>query len=263
MKRAKDHSKRTHRSRRLKKIIIGSTFGITIFALTVFPSLNNSCTPTNFYKDGINLTAALVNPPTIPEELDASKCNIGVYYESGNYSLENTKIYGANYYGVVVDGNINNVSVNISNSIIHDIGEKPFNSAQHGVGIYYSAMGQGTATGNISDSYIYAYQKGGIVLEGKGVNVNATKNKVHGIGQVNFIAQNGIEVAYGANGSIVDNSIYANYNTGSEGGEANPAGKTPPSGLYVSSALLLNHPGNLSQHQNFFNRNQRNITNVQ
>src|SRR6266568_4969172 len=95
-----------------------------------------TCTMTGFFRDSINLTAAVIDPPgTYTAVLNASPCNIGVYYGPGaKGTVNNSEIYGSNYFGVVNNGG----KVTISHSFIHDIGEMPFNGDQHGVGIYFA-----------------------------------------------------------------------------------------------------------------------------
>lgn len=41
-----------------------------------------TCTVTGFVRDGINLTAAQINPATVSGDVDATGCNIGVYYSA-------------------------------------------------------------------------------------------------------------------------------------------------------------------------------------
>ena len=169
-----------------------------------------SCTPTGFVRDSMNLTAAVINPPgTYTAVLNASPCNIGVYYSPGVHGrIVNSEIYGANYFGVVNNGG----QVSITKSFVHDIGEVPFNGTQHGVGIYF-AYASG-ATGSITNNRITRYQKGGIAVTGLGNSAQITHNTVIGLGPVNFIAQNGIELGAGAKGSITNNNVSNNSYTG-------------------------------------------------
>ncbi|HLX55921.1 MAG TPA: right-handed parallel beta-helix repeat-containing protein [Ktedonobacteraceae bacterium] len=171
------------------------------------------CTPTGFFRDAINLTAAVIDPPgTYTAVLNASPCNIGVYYSPGaKGTISNSEIYGANYFGVVNNGG----KVTIKHSFIHDIGEMPFNGTQHGVGIYF-AYNSG-ATGSITNNRVTRYQKGGIAVTGLGDSAQITGNTVIGLGPVNFIAQNGIELGAGAKGSITNNNVSNNSYTGPGG----------------------------------------------
>ncbi len=168
-----------------------------------------TCTPTGFFRDNTNMTAALINPGTVTGEVDATGCNIGVYYGPGaSGTVSGADIHGANYFGVVNDG----ATINIQNSAIYDIGETPFNGTQHGVGIYF-VLGS-SASGTISGNTIWNYQKGGIVVNGVGTSATIRDNVVTGLGPVGFIAQNGIQVGYGARASVMGNTVSGNSYTG-------------------------------------------------
>ena len=114
-----------------------------------------------------------------------------------------------------VNGDVGSPSASITNSKIHDIGEMPLNGDQHGVGIYFrSFFLTGSASGTISNDTFTNYQKGGIVANGQGVNVAITDNVVTGQGPVPYIAQNGIQVGYGASASVMRNTVTGNDYTG-------------------------------------------------
>ena len=99
------------------------------------------CTQTGFFRDSINMTAALINPPSVTGVVDATGCNIGVYYGAGSTGvIKNAEIFGANYFGVVANGDAGEVSVDVLASNIHDIGESPHDGTQHGIGIYWRAF---------------------------------------------------------------------------------------------------------------------------
>jgi hypothetical protein len=179
-----------------------------------------ACTPTGFVRDSINLTAALINPGHVSGDVDATGCNIGVYYGPGSHgrvSLAN--IHGANYFGIVNDGG----RVDILASSISDIGEKPFNGTQHGVAIYFAF--NSNAKGDIRGNYIWNYQKGGIVVNGPLASSDIQGNTVTGLGPVNFIAQNGIQAGFGADTDISRNVVSGNSYTG--------AGQTASGGILL------------------------------
>jgi hypothetical protein len=183
-------------------------------ASTVTSVAAATCTATGFVRDGINMTAAQIGGD-VTGSLDATGCNIGVYYDnttSGN--VTGATIFGANYFGVVVNGDVGAVSVDVTGSTIHDIGETPLNGTQHGVAIYYRALGTGTASGSISDNTVTNYQKGGITANGN-VSVMIANNTVTGQGPVAYIAQNGIQVGYGAQATVTENTVTGNAYTGS------------------------------------------------
>jgi parallel beta-helix repeat protein len=186
-----------------------------------------TCTDTGFFRDGINMTAAQIGG-NVTGSLDAGGCNIGVYYgplydstgttqtgtaDPGNVS--GATIFGANYFGVLVNGAVGAVSVNVTNSAVHDIGENPLNGTQHGNAIYYRAFG-GTASGTISGNTVSSYQKGGITVNGS-VSATITNNRVTGQGAVDYIAQNGIQVGLGAKATVSGNTVTGNAYTGAGG----------------------------------------------
>ena len=172
-----------------------------------------ACTPTGFQ----GMTAALVNPAsTVSGPVDATGCNIGVYFSTGEGLVENAEVFGALNFGVLVNGDASNVSVDVIDSRIRNIGDVPFNGNQRGIGIYYRAFySTGTATGRISGNKIELYQKGGIVANGQGTDVQVMENTVTGFGPVAFIAQNGIQIGYGAAASVMKNTVTGHSYTGS------------------------------------------------
>ena len=180
-----------------------------------------SCTPTGFFRDGINMTAAQINPAgTVAGTVDGSGCNIAIYYDASGTggTVKGADVSGANYFGVLVNGDAGVVSVDVLNSNIHDIGETPLNGTQHGVGVYYRGFSDTSAvTGKISGNTITGYQKGGIVANGQATQVTISDNVVTGSGQVTFIAMNGIQVGFGATASVMRNSVSGNSYSGFPG----------------------------------------------
>jgi hypothetical protein len=180
-----------------------------------------ACAPTGFVRDAIDLTAAMINPPgTVRGDVDATGCNIGIYYGPGSHGkVDLANVHGANYFGIVNNGG----RVDIRNSAISDIGEKPFNGTQHGVAIYFAF--NSAAKGDIEGNYIWNYQKGGIVVNGPLASSNIQRNTVTGLGPVNFIAQNGIQAGFGADADVQQNLVTGNSYTG--------AGQTASGGVLV------------------------------
>jgi parallel beta-helix repeat protein len=201
--------------RRLVSLLSASALVATLLVVAAVPSsaAAASCTETGFFRDNINMTAAQIGG-NVTGSLDAGGCNIGVYYDNtttGN--VTGATIFGANYFGVVANGDVGNVSVNVTNSTIRNIGETPLNGSQHGTAIYYRALGTGTASGTISGNPLSDYQKGGITVNGA-VSATITNNIVTGQGPVDYIAQNGIQVGYGAKATVSGNTVTGNAYTG-------------------------------------------------
>jgi len=239
-----------------KAFVILSTFCLA-FAIVPASAAQAAvvCTPTTFTRDGFFLTAAQVGGD-VTGDLDATGCDIGVYYTSAaSGSVTGGTIHGARYYGVVADG----AAANVRDSNVNDIGDDPFNGSQHGVGIYFT----NGASGDISGDSVWAYQKGGIVVNGDGTTASVTGNTVTGLGPVDFIAQNGIQVSRGAVAEVRGNDISGNFYTGHVGVGPNPGGQNPPGWEYYSTGLLLFQAGKAtSTSQNHFSDNQHNFANV-
>lgn len=171
-----------------------------------------TCSPTGFN----GLTAAIVNPTTtVSGPVDANGCDIGVYFSQGTGAVKKADIHGALWYGVLVNGDTNAVTVDVKDSKIHDIGDTPFNGNQRGIGIYYRSFFNASARGDISGNTISQYQKGGIVANGRGTKVAVRDNTVTGLGPVSYITQNGIQIGYGADASVMKNTVRENSYTGS------------------------------------------------
>ena len=184
------------------------------------------CTPTGFFRDAINMTAALINPPgTVTGSVDATGCNIGVYYDGGHNARVTADVFGANYFGILVNTDNGGFShVTIKGSVVHHIGEVPHNGTQHGVGIYLRGFA-GAIKGDVDGNWVFDYQKGGITANGPGINVDITNNVVTGDGHVPFIAQNGIQMAFGASSNVItDNYVYGNSFIGFPGDGSTSAG---------------------------------------
>src|SRR5712692_4595491 len=238
---------------RLARITVALTVAIPA-GLSATTAGAATCTATGFVRDGINLTAAQIGG-TVSGSLDATGCDIGVYYATPGSVTSGAQIFGARYFGVVNDG----TSVTVEGASIHDIGNKPFDGTQHGVGVYFTNGGSGAVDGN----RVSAYQKGGIVVNGAGTTATVTNNTVSGLGPVVFIAQNGIQVSRGAVAAVRGNSISDNFYTGEVGVGPNPGGQNPEGWEYFSTGLLLFEAGaGTKTADNQFSGNQHNFANV-
>lgn len=242
--------------RRLISLLSASALVATM-AVASLPAVTSAtnCTQTGLFRDGTNLTAALFNPTTtVTGTLDATGCNIGVYYGPGTSgTVSGADISGANYYGVVV----NAASVNVTGANIHDIGMVPLNGMQLGVGVLYMTLDQAlnvtgpSASGTLSGSTFTNYQKGGIVANGSGTAVTITNNTVTGQGPVTYIAQNGIQVGRGAKATVTGNTVTLNAYSGTNsassagilvvGGPCYGTGVAYTVGLNITKNILTNN----------------------
>jgi hypothetical protein len=211
-----------------------AAFGIAAgpaYAIPCIPTVTVN-SPTGFSQDSMVLTAALVNPPdtAVPENLDATGCDIGIYYDTSGHNLADKNVFGAKYYGVLSNTS-NATDNNISFGSVYDIGNKPHDGSQHGIAVAY----RDGATGQVDHSQIYDYQKGGVLANGTGTNVRVIDNVVRGLGPVPFIAQNGVQLSRGASGNVNGNFIEDNEYTGCSKADAKATGCV----YTVSTGILL------------------------
>ena len=110
---------------------------VAIAALGIGLAQAEACTTTTFtYQGGGPLTAFLVDPVgTVSGEVDATGCDIAIYYDGGVNVVEFANIHGATQFGIVNNG----ANVGIFNNTIYDIGDVPLDGTQYGIGIYFAA----------------------------------------------------------------------------------------------------------------------------
>ncbi|HEV7858860.1 MAG TPA: NosD domain-containing protein [Pyrinomonadaceae bacterium] len=82
-----------------------------------------------------------------------------------------------------------------------------FEGCQTGLAIFVQSGNGGRAKVDISNSSVHDYQKNGITANEPGTEVNIRGNAVMGFGVSPIIAQNGVQVAFGARATIDGNSI--------------------------------------------------------
>ena len=224
---------------------------------------------------GMFLTTKAVNEPG-PGTIDATSCDIGDYITT-SMTVTSLTVHDAEKYGIFVDSGgmvPGAITVTISGATVYNIGNHVGTSfmpdgSQRGIGIIYDS---GTspaplASGAISSSNVYAYQKGGIVVNHNS-NVNTTDTSVTGLGPVDFIAQNGIQYSRDAVGIIRGNTVSNNFYTGTAGllADGSSCGTSttppcPPGRRYFSTGILLFDidPSNIQRGQNDLSGNQRNF----
>jgi hypothetical protein len=105
-------------------------------------------------------------------------------------------IYYRNAFGTINDCAVRNIKLAAAQF-----------GCQAGFGIFVQSGGEGKAKVDILDSSVHDYQKNGIIASGEGTEVNIRQNAVSGIGPTPLIAQNGIQVSFGAKGTIDNNSV--------------------------------------------------------
>jgi nitrous oxidase accessory protein NosD len=78
---------------------------------------------------------------------------------------------------------------------------------QSGTGIFVQSGGGGISNVEIGKSTIHDFQKNGITADEVGTQVSVHGNIVTGIGPTSGAAQNGIQIGFGAGGSISQNTV--------------------------------------------------------
>jgi nitrous oxidase accessory protein NosD len=201
--------------RRLAGLASASAVLATV-AIAAAPAATMAATP-HVTVRGTDLTAKIVNPTKpVTGKIDATGYDVAVYFSPGHSgSVKGAEITGAAWYGVVAD----RANVTVTGSTIHDIGDSPLDGTQHGNPIFY----YDGARGIISDNTVFNFQKNGITVSGKAAdgttpsNVKTTAtvagNVVTGEGHIDFIAQNGIQVSYGADAVVKGNTVRGFYYT--------------------------------------------------
>jgi hypothetical protein len=225
------------------------------------PAAAQACTVTGFIVDTINMTAAEINPGDVTGVVDATGCNIGIYYDDGfanagtvGGTVSAASITGSpNYFGIVANGGGGHaaLTVNVTNSTVDNVSESPLNGVQHGNAIFYinastnpavddsrTCSNTGSTTGTVSGNTVTGYQKNGITVKCPGVSVTISGNTVTGAGETTAIAQNGIELGLGAIGTVTSNMVSGNEYTGLN--DASSTGVLIFGGAGVGGALAIN-----------------------
>jgi hypothetical protein len=204
------------------------------------------CTPTPFMQDGRPLTAQLVNPATVSGTVDATGCDIAVYFDDGaDHTVTGATIQNAFYYGVLTRNP--GTTANISNSEIKFIGDAVGGvflptGTQHGVGAAWRTGSDGT----LDTTYVHQYQKNGVLVANPGTNVTVSNSHVQGLGPVMFIAQNGVQYSDHSAGFVRDNLIEDNEYTG-------------PQNTFSTGLLLFDiEPPDIKRSLNHYRDNDRN-----
>jgi len=116
-----------------------------------------------------------------------------------NQFTDNTLLVGIYYRNA--SGNVDSVVVR---NVELQVGSP---GAQTGYGIFAQSGNGGSANVTVTNSSVHDYQKNGIVGQEAATTLTAKNNAVAGSGPNSNIAQNGIELAFGAKGTIDSNFV--------------------------------------------------------
>jgi len=149
------------------------------------------------------------SPATLSEFFVTSSNNYPVVFVDG--------CTGVDISGVTIDGdgqgNANskfsglafwNGGGSLTDAEVLNVMDTPFSGAQHGVGIYaYNDTG-GLYTVVLADVHIEDFQKNALALSGDGLTVDLDGVTCIGAGSTDVTAQNGIQIGFGAGGTVDD-----------------------------------------------------------
>ena len=113
-------------------------------------------------------------------------------------------------YGIFVAGGATLTATEVN---VVGAGASPINGCQGGVGIEVgTARTEPSEIGHATllHDNVSQYMKNGITDEGEGSSISVTSTNVKGAGETTAIAQNGIQVSYGASGKITKSEITGN-----------------------------------------------------
>jgi hypothetical protein len=146
------------------------------------------------------LVQTLQTSLTWPTPIVVSISNITIDGSNNQLSGCGTDLVGIYYQNA--SGTVNHVTTRYQELDPSDFG------CQDGLAIYaQSGYGTGTATVTIENNNVHDYDKNGITADGSGTTATITGNYVVGIGATPLIAQNGIQLSYGAGGKIMSNTV--------------------------------------------------------
>jgi|GEM_PF-6497539 len=100
-----------------------------------------------------------------------------------------------------------NAGGTIDSCLVKDVRETPINGDQHGNAIYAYVNNATPRTLNVTNCTVNGFQKNGITTNGTGMTGIITNNVVTGAGAINFNAQNGIQIGFGATGTVSGNNV--------------------------------------------------------
>ena len=92
-------------------------------------------------------------------------------------------------------------------NVINEVLDHADSGCQAGLGIFVQSGNVGASTVTISGNHVENYQKNGITGNEAGTTVTITGNQVVGQGPTNGAAENSIQIAFGATGSISSNTV--------------------------------------------------------
>ena len=103
-----------------------------------------------------------------------------------------------------------NSSGRIEYNAVRNTNSVSIKGCQSGDAIFVQSLGGQTSKVSIANNSVHDYQKNGITGDELGTEVTITNNNVTGLGPTTGAAQNGIQIGFGATGSVLRNTVTDN-----------------------------------------------------
>ncbi len=168
-------------------------------------------------------TKTIIEPTTVSSpaaDYDTGQPIAPIIWAQGatNVNIKNLEINGAlagassfdscvtNFVGILYQDSSGTIAGTTVNNV--ELSTSLF-GCQDGLAIFVQSdtATLGTSTVNIQNNTVINYDKNGITCNDKGTNCNIINNIVTGIGQTTLTAQNGVQIAYGATGTVNKNQV--------------------------------------------------------
>ena len=175
--------------------------------------------------------AVSVRRPVICVDNSSNVIIKGLTVDGRDQGDNNWSLVGIDYF---------NAGGTVQENTIKNIRNSSFSGTQAGVAMYAYNLDGTPRTLNVFGNTIFNYQKNGMALSGNGLTVNVQNNTVTGAGPTSITAQNGIQVSYGAVGTISGNTVSGNFWTGTYGGSNDPISDPNADG---AAGILIYQPG--------------------
>jgi uncharacterized repeat protein (TIGR01451 family) len=143
-------------------------------------------------------TTSYDNKPVVLVQNDANVTLTNLTVDGAGRGNGNYRFMGVAFYNA--GGTVENVTVK-------GVRETPFSGTQHGLAVYAYNQDGTARTLTVRNTTVTDFQKNGITVAGSGLTATIEDNTITGAGATPTIAQNGIQVSYGAAATVRNNTI--------------------------------------------------------
>jgi hypothetical protein len=179
----------------------------TSITLTNVPSM---AIPTIAFPAG----GAVANGTSLSGHSDASQILVLTSSGANKVNIKNLIVDGSGN-NVMSCGGPNPIGIHYQNAggsitsttVENQLLPSGYQGCQLGLGIYVENQTTGTPALIITDNTVTNFDKNGITTEYKAATGTISNNTVTGLGPTTVIAQNGIQVSYGASGTVKGNTV--------------------------------------------------------